>query len=250
MNTSSLTAASTVTPASAAPRSLTPLTRTGARALGALCIFEAMLAFAPVAILGSAIGWPASLRKPAAEQLAAIVGAPDAVALGYGLYLLYSLLIAPVMIVVAARALGGLQRPAAAVVVAFASMSALARGVGILRWLTTMPALALAHAAADTAGRLQIERLFDALTAYGGGIGEVLGVSLLMAAALGTLCAAAWRDAAMPRWLCVLGCLAALLLAGLSAPVFGGPALVPAAAAVSLLSVWLVGVGVWVMRGR
>ena len=219
-----------------------------ARGLGALLIAEALLSFAPVAILGSAIGWPASLRKPAAEQLAAIAAAPDAVASGYGLYLLYSLLIAPVLILLAARALGGLQRPAAAVVAAFATMSALARGIGILRWLTVMPGLAASHAAADAAGRLQIERLFDALSAYGGGIGEVLGVSLLMAAALGTLCVAARREATMPRWLSSFGVLVALLLAALSLPVLHGPALVPVAAAVSLLSAWMFGAGVWVMR--
>ena len=220
-----------------------------ARGLGALLIAEALLSFAPVAILGSAIGWPASLRKPAAEQLAAIAAAPDAVASGYGLYLLYSLLIAPVLILLAARALGGLQRPAAAVVAAFATMSALARGIGILRWLTVMPGLAASHAAAaDAAGRLQIERLFDALSAYGGGIGEVLGVSLLMAAALGMLCVAAWREATMPRWLSSFGVLVALLLAALSLPVLHGPPLVPVAAAVSLLSAWMIGAGVWVMR--
>ena len=219
-----------------------------ARGLGALLIAEALLSFAPVAILGSAIGWPASLRKPAAEQLAAIAAAPDAVASGYGLYLLYSVLIAPVLILLAARALGGLQRPAAAVVAAFATMSALARGIGILRWLTVMPGLAASHAAADAAGRLQIERLFDALSAYGGGIGEVLGVSLLMAAALGMLCVAAWREATMPRWLSSFGVLVALLLAALSLPVLHGPPLVPVAAAVSLLSAWMIGAGVWVMR--
>lgn len=82
-----------------------------ARGLGALLIAEALLSFAPVAILGRAIGWPASLRKPAAEQLAAIGAAREAVAFGYGLHLLYSLLVAPVLIVLAARALGGLQRP-------------------------------------------------------------------------------------------------------------------------------------------
>ena len=202
-------------------------------------IAEALLSFVPVAILGSAIGWPASLRKPAAEQFAAIGAAPDAVAMGYGLDLLYSLLIAPVLIVLAARALGGLQRPAAAVVAAFATMSALAPGTGIVRWLTVMPARAASQAAADAAGRLQVERLFDALNACGGGIGEVLGASLLMAAALGTLCVAAWREASMPRGLSGLsgsGTLVALLLAALSLPVFHAPALVPVAAAVSRLS--------------
>ena len=96
-----------------------------ARGVGGFLIAEALLSFAPDAVLGSAIGWPASLRKPAAGQLAAIAAAPDAVALGYGLYLLYSVLVAPVMIVLAARVFGGLQRPAAAAVAAFAAISAL-----------------------------------------------------------------------------------------------------------------------------
>ena len=42
--------------------------------------------------------------------------------------------------------------------------------------------------------------------------------------------------------------LVALLLAALSLPVLHGPALVPVAAAVSLLSAWMIGARVWVMR--
>ncbi len=41
-----------------------PGTGTG---LGILLMVEALLSFAPVAILGAAIGWPAFLGKPAAE---------------------------------------------------------------------------------------------------------------------------------------------------------------------------------------
>ena len=37
---------------------------TTARATGALLVFEALLLFVPVAILGSAINWPASLSEP------------------------------------------------------------------------------------------------------------------------------------------------------------------------------------------
>ena len=219
-----------------------------ARGVGGFLIAEALLSFAPVAVLGRAIGWPASLRKPAAGQLAAIAAAPDAVALGYGLYLLYSVLVAPVMIVLAARVFGGLQLPAALAAAAFAAMSALARAIAILRWLTVMPALATAHAGADAAQRWQIERLFDAISTCGGGIGKVPRVSLLMAAALGTLCVAAWRDVAPPRWLCASGALVAVLLAGLPVPVFRGPELVPVSAAVSALSLWMLSAGVWVMR--
>jgi hypothetical protein len=76
----------------------------------------------------------------------------------------------------------------------------------------------------------------------------VLGVSLFMALLLGTLYAAALRSGGMPRWLAVLGLASTVLLAGLLLPVFGGPELVPVAAAVSLLSLWMLAVGVWALR--
>ena len=218
------------------------------RALGALLIVDALLSFAPVAILAPAIGWPASLGKPAAEQMAAIADAPGSVMAGYGLYLLYSLLVAPVMIGLAARLRGGLSSPLGMTVAAFASLSVLARAIGILRWLTVMPALAASHAAADPAARAQIERIFSALTAYGGGIGEVLGVSLFMALALGTLCVGSLLRGGLPTWLASLGLVSAVALAALSLPVFGGPALVPVAAAVSLLSLWMLATGVRCLR--
>ena len=69
-----------------------------------------------------------------------------------------------------------------------------------------------------------------------------------MAAALGTLCVAAWRDVAPPRWLCASGALVAVLLDGLSVPVFRGPEMLPVSAAVSALSLWRLGTGVWLMR--
>ena len=225
---------------------------TGRRALGLLLIADALLSFAPVVILGAAIGWPASLDKSAAEQLGAIAAQPGGVALGYAVYLLYSILIAPVMIGLAARTFGGLQSPLAATVAAFGALSALARSIGILRWLTVMPVLATAYAGAgnDAALRQQIEWLFTGLTTYGGGIGEVLGVSVFMAASVGTLAVGAWLRGAMPTWLSLLGLLSAVLLAGLALPVLRGPDLVPVAAAVSLLSVWMLAAGVWVMRSR
>ena len=95
-----------------------------------------------------------------------------------------------------------------------------------------MPALATAHAGAgagagadadaDADARWQIERLFEAISTCGGGIGKVPGVSLLMAAALGTLCVGTWRDEAPPRWLCASGALVAVLLAGCRCPCFVG----------------------------
>lgn len=101
----------------------------GARGLAALLVAEALLALAPMAVLGPAIGWPASLNAPAAQQLAAIAAAPGAVTQGYALYLLYSLLIAPLMILLAARSFGSLAQPLAATVAAFGALSALARRI-------------------------------------------------------------------------------------------------------------------------
>jgi hypothetical protein len=229
-------------------------TRTGrspaSYCLGVLLITDALLSFAPVAILGPAIGWPASLGKPAAEQLTAIAAHADAVTLGYALYMLYSILVAPVMIGLAARTFGSLGRPLAASVAAFGALSALARCIGILRWLTVMPVLATAHGSADAASRTQLEWLFKGLSTYGGGIGEVLGVSVFMAASLGTLTIGAWVHGGMPKWLAGPGLLSALLLACLALPVLRGPALVPVAAAVTVLTVWMLAAGVWVLKKR
>ncbi len=222
----------------------------GGRGLGLLLIADALLSFAPVAILGAAIGWPASLDKPATEQLAAIAAAPQGVALGYGVYLLYSVLVAPLMIGLASRLAGGLHQPLAATIAAFGVLSALARAIGILRWLTVMPLLAGAHAAGDAATQAQIAFVFDAVHAYGGGIGEILGVSLFMALSVGLLSAAALVRRQMPASLSVLGLVAATMLAALSVPSFGGPEFMPVAAAVSTLSLWMLGAGVWLLRGR
>ena len=67
-------------------------------------------------------------------------------ALGYGLYPLYSILIAPLMIGLAARVFGGLHSPLAMTVAAFGALSVLARSIGIVRWLTVMPVVAASHA--------------------------------------------------------------------------------------------------------
>lgn len=220
------------------------------RSLGALLIFEALLSFAPVAILGAAIGWPASLGKPAAQQLNAIAANADAVAFGYGVYLLYSVLIAPVMVMLAGRVFGGFHRPVAVCVAVFAALSALARSIGILRWLTVMPELAVAHEKSDAAGRVTVELVFNAVHSYGGGIGEILGVGLFMALAVGSLSVAAWRDASMPKWLTALGLVSAALMASMLLPPLLIPVKVPVAFIVTVLTVWMAAAGVWALRIR
>ena len=216
----------------------------------ALLTVTALLSFAPIAILGPAIGWPASLRAPAAQQLAALLEAPGAVAAGYGVYLLYSILVLPVMLVVARRVFGTLAHPLAQLVVAFAALSVLARSIGILRWLTVMPQMAGAHASADPAGRQAIELVFRSLNTYGGGIGELLGVALFMSAAMAIAMGAGIARRSLPVWLGALGLVSAGLLLGLFLPAVGVAVQVPIAAAASLVSVWMLAFGVWVAIGK
>jgi hypothetical protein len=218
--------------------------------LGSLMIVEALLAFAPLLMLGSAIGWPESLGEPAAAQLAAIGAHPQAVAHGYAVYLVYSILVLPLMAGITARALGRLDGVLAMSIVAFAALSVLARAIGILRWLTVMPDLAQAQAR-DPGSIERIAPLFDALHAYGGGIGEILGVSLFMALALGTLGVAALREPrarTLPRWLAASAVLVALILAGVALPALGFDLQVPMAVAVTSLSIWMLAAGVWLLR--
>lgn len=212
--------------------------------LGILLIAAAVLSFLPIAILGPAIGWPASLRSPAAQQLIAIAGAPAAVAFGYAVYLLYSVLILPVMTLLAWRTCGSLAKPIAVMVVTFAAVSTLARSIGILRWLTAMPAMAQQHAAADPAGKQVLEAIFTTVTAYGGGIGELLGVSLFMALSLGLAMVAAWTGKTLPRWLAAFGMISALLLFALFLPAIGIAIQVTIAVAATVLAVWMVVAGI------
>ena len=142
-----------------------------------------------------------------------------------------------------------LTRPAAMLVVAFAGLSVLARSLGILRWLTVMPGLAAQHGGADPSQRQVIETVFSALTSYGGGIGERLGVSLFMGLALVIAMLLALFNKTLPRWLAVFGLLSAALLLGLFLPAIGIAVRVPIAVAGSVLSVWMLAAGVVLAPG-
>jgi Domain of unknown function (DUF4386) len=240
---------------SASPTAPTTSTAPAGRAASAaLFIGTGLLAFAPLVVLGPAIGWPASLGAPAAQQLAAIARAPQAVATGYGLYLLYSVLILPLMVLVAHRVWGDLSRPVAQIVIGFAALSVLARSIGILRWLTVMPELAVTHTSASPTMKPFIELTFDALSTYGGGIGELLGVSLFMAVSVGVAVVAALKQPKatrpIPTWLAALGLVSAALLFGLFLPAVGIAIEVSVAAAVTTLSVWMLAFGAWTAFSR
>jgi hypothetical protein len=221
------------------PSQFAPISSRKRYGMALLIACVAALAFAPLAILGPAIGWPASLRNTAAAQLTAIAANASAVALGYGVYALYSLAIFPLAVVVAWRVID-LHSPWAAIIIGFGALSALARVVGILRWLTVMPVLSKSHATGDPAVQATNAQIFDAINAYGGGIGELLGVALFGGLWLLIAMLVALKTCALPKWLCTLGIGSALLQLAIFAPAFGIASPIPVAAAVTSFAVWLI----------
>jgi hypothetical protein len=182
-----------------------------------------------MAILGAAIDWPASLDFPAEQTLPLIHAERAAVQLGYGLYLAWSLAFAGsaaliVRLASGTKTLGALAMLAISLGVA----SALARAIGIVRWLSGSSALADAYAAAPVGSveRVAIETTQTALNAYGGTIGEDLGVGMF--AAMWLVCAGAviLRDRGLPAWLgwsafpvAAVSSMPSLALVGITSPV-------------------------------
>ncbi len=145
-------------------------------------------------VLSSAIGWPASLDDPASIALPRLAENGPAVLLGYACYLLAALLLVPATAALNGRL--GLAGPLAQATLGLAVVSAVAKTIGISRWLFVMPDLAVAYGqpGADLGG---IDQLFSAINAYAGGIGEVIGVGLVSGVWSLTVAAGLWRVGGM-----------------------------------------------------
>lgn len=191
---------------------------------GLVLLLQGFSLFAPMAVLGGAIQWPDSLDYPPAKMLPLLREQLDAVRLGYGLYLGYSLLflvtgVLTVRLATRPGALGAL----ALIAIAAAAASALARAIGILRWLTGSVVLAEAHAVPGLSaeGRAAIEAVQAAINAWGGAIGETLGVAAFasiwaIAASLLIL-----RDRRLPAWAGLMGLVVGVLVACPALELFG-----------------------------
>ena len=129
-------------------------------------------------VLAPSIDWPASLDLPASEMLPLLLEQFAAVFSGYSLYLLHAILLVPVA--VALHVALGLSGVLGGTATAFGILASIAKALGIVRWLFVMPALAAAWVAPDAteATRAAISITFDALNAYAGGVGELMGVGL------------------------------------------------------------------------
>lgn len=193
-------------------------------AAGLVLLVQGLSIFAPMAVLGGAIQWPDSLDYPPSRMLPLLREQLDAVRLGYGLYLGYSLLflVTGVLTVRLASRPGPLGA-LALIAIGAAAASALARAIGILRWLTGSVSLAEAHAAPDLSaeGRAAVETMQAAINAWGGAIGEMLGVAAFAAIWAIAASLVILRDRRLPAWAGLTGLLAGVLLALPALELFG-----------------------------
>ncbi|MFI1018782.1 DUF4386 domain-containing protein [Streptomyces sp. NPDC020965] len=219
------------------------------RTAAALLAVEGLLIFIPLLVLGSAIGWPASLDDPAAIALPRLLEEEGAVRAGYAVYLAYSVLFLPVAVWTTRVLTGGTDTLLSRVAVGFAVVSTLARAIGISRWLLSMPGLAAAYGdASDASVREAVAVQYQVLNDFGGGIGEVLGVSLFAVGWLVCTVVAALRTGAAPRWLLIAGFPVA---AGLALPLVemaGADAGAATSIGTALLHLWFLAAAATLVR--
>jgi hypothetical protein len=213
---------------------------------GLVLLLQGFSLFAPMAVLGGAIQWPDSLDYAPAQMLPLLREQLDAVRLGYGLYLGYSLLflVTGVLTVrLAARpgALGAL----AFIAIGAAAASALARAIGILRWLTGSVSLAEAHAAPGLSveSRAAIEHMQAAINAWGGAIGEMLGVAAFAAIWAIATSLLILRERQLPGWAGLSGLLVGLLVAMPALELFGITPPISIVVSTTAIQLWFMALG-------
>jgi hypothetical protein len=180
----------------------------------------------------------ASLDDPASVALPRLLENESAVRAGYIVYLAYSALFLPVA-VLATRALTRRDDGDVWVRLAlgFAVASTLARCIGI-SLADRNAALAEAYVAAPTMRPREPRRAVQPPQRLGGGIGELLGVSLFAVPWLAATVVAAWRSDT-PAWLLAFGAFVALMLAAPLVELGGGDAGPLVTVGASALHFWL-----------
>lgn len=210
-------------------------------------LFEGLLFFVPVIVLGSAIQWPESLDYEPNELLKLIAENESATRLGYFAYLIYSLAFWPVIALMALHALSRTGRqwsPAVVIALVAAGISAAMRSIGILRWLFPMPGLADRYESATAAGESTdaIVTTFDALNSFGGAVGEVLGVGIFGSVAVLAVVQAQRTSRAVPTWVSTLGLLAGVFLIASAVEVVGVDVGILLTVSVTVLQLWFLAV--------
>lgn len=155
--------------------SVTPERRHG-RAATFFLVVQYFLMLSAYLILSNAINWPVSLDDPAAIALPRVIEKAQPMLIGYVCYLCVGLLFIPATIALNARL--GLSGPLANATLGLSVVSAIAKTIGITRWLFAMPILAHAYVAPG-ADKATLAVFYEVLNEYAGSIGEIIGVSLI-----------------------------------------------------------------------
>jgi Domain of unknown function (DUF4386) len=214
---------------------------------GWLLVAESLLIFVPLSVLGSAINWPKSLSDPADKILPLLVENASAVRFGYLVYLVYSILFwAIASLTIRVLSDEGSDSIWLRVANGFGIASAVARCLGIIRWLVAMPALAKLYndPTISTGTRESIAVVYRALNDYAGSVGEVLGVSLFAGLWLAIVSLRILQTRILPRWLGFLGLLSATLLGVQLARLFGVDLGAFISVSVSVLQLWFLAMGI------
>jgi Domain of unknown function (DUF4386) len=214
---------------------------------GWLLVAESLLIFVPLAVLGSAINWPKSLSDPADKILPLLVEQASAVRFGYLVYLVYSILFW-VVASLTIRVLSDDESNSVWLRIAngFGIASAVARCLGIIRWLVAMPALATLYtdSTISITTRESIAVVYRALNDYAGSVGEVLGVSLFAGLWLAIVSLRILQTRVLPHWLGFLGLVSATLLGVQLARLFGVDLGAFISISVSVLQLWFLAMGI------
>jgi len=225
-------------------------TKTLNRTTAVILIIEGLLIFAPMLILGAAINWPDSLNEPADVVLKSILEEADAVRLGYFSYLIYSVLFFPV-IAFSVRVAAANDKSSLFVRMAmgFGAVSALARTIGIIRWLVAMPALAEAYNAPGVSAQTQesIAITYDMLNNFGGSIGEILGVSMFASFAMLMIAIVIFQHKGLPQWAGYFALVSVVALLVPALEIFGVDPGIFLTLSVAVMQFWFLFVGVYLL---
>jgi hypothetical protein len=213
--------------------------------LGVLLIIQSLLIFVPIYVLGTAISWPDSLTFSANEILPLIHTQANAVSIGYFVYFIYSILFFFTATLLSSELKKTSTSKTNMELASLAGgLSSLARVIGILRWLVPFPILAATYVTTfDPNLKLIQETVYTIVNNYGGGVGELLGVTIFASIWTVFISYEFLKQKQLPSWLGYFGLIAALASLALLLEIFG--IFISVSISQTLFHLWLLSVGIY-----
>ena len=188
------------------PRTAPTFDRGAARRAGAALALASVLGMAGFTVLGSVFRYPDILAEPTGDILELFRAHQDTVMTWFGVLVLAAALMAPAAIWLGRVAGGTLGRWIAGVGVA----GAVVQVVGLQRWVTLVPGVA--DDALDPSTKASAEDRFELYHhVLGTALGETVGYALTTTFTV--LVVVALRRSVLPRWVALVGYVAAGLIA-------------------------------------